>query len=64
MPHVLRQTARAGLLVLVAFALGCSSVPIQPAYTEQQLKQECERRGGRWHANDLRGGFCEYNSRG
>lgn len=38
---------------------GCSSVPIPPTYTQQELKTICERRGGWWHDDGLMGGFCE-----
>lgn len=47
---------------LVPLLLGCSSVEIPPPYTRQELKQECERHGGWWREDDLRGGFCEYSS--
>ena len=49
--------------VLVVGAPGCSRVPIEPPYTEQELAQECERRHARWHADTLMGGFCEYDSK-
>jgi hypothetical protein len=48
---------------VAAVAPGCSRVPIQPPYTEQELAQECERRHARWHADALMGGFCEYDSK-
>jgi len=48
--------------VLIASLLGCSSVKIPPPYTEQELKRECERHGGWWREDELRGGFCEYPS--
>jgi hypothetical protein len=44
-------------------APGCSRVPIQPPYTQQELAQECERHHARWHADALTGGFCEYDSK-
>ena len=49
--------------VLAAGAHGCSRVPIQPPYNQQELAQECERRHARWHADALMGGFCEYDSK-
>lgn len=42
---------------------GCSAVPIQPPYTQEQLKSLCERRSGRWHGGEPMRSFCEYDSR-
>ena len=58
------QPTMAGMIVLLcsAFAAltGCSSVPIPPTYTQEELKARCERQGsGVWHQDDLMGGFCE-----
>jgi len=39
---------------------GCSSVPIPPTSTQEELKARCERQGsGWWHPDELTGGFCE-----
>jgi acyl-CoA synthetase (AMP-forming)/AMP-acid ligase II len=38
---------------------GCSSVPIPPTYTQDELKAICERNGFRWYPDELVGGFCE-----
>lgn len=54
-------------LVVAALALalaGCSSVPIEKAYTEDELKQRCELTGGWWHPDQLMGGLCEYQAPG
>jgi hypothetical protein len=53
-------------LVAVALTLlaGCSSVPIPPTYTQDELKAICERHGGWWHPDELMGGFCEYQQGG
>lgn len=58
--------AMAWSLVVVAATLlaGCSSVPIPPTYTQDELKAICERHGGWWHPDELVGGFCEYQSDG
>lgn len=48
------------VLVAVAILAGCSSVPIPPTYTQDELKAICERHGGWWRPDDLMGGFCEY----
>jgi hypothetical protein len=52
-------------LVLAALTIlaGCSSVPISPTYTQDELKAICERHGGWWHPDELMGGFCEQDSR-
>jgi hypothetical protein len=51
-------------LVVVALTLlaGCSSVPIPPTYTQDELKAICERNGGHWQPDELTGGFCRMNS--
>lgn len=55
--------ARAALVVVVVFVVaGCSSLPIPPTYTQDELKAICERHGGWWHPDDLMGGYCEYDS--
>ena len=53
--------SRAVLLGLaVTILAGCSSVPIPPTYTQDELKAICERRNhGWWHTNGLIGGDCE-----
>ncbi len=50
--------------VLIVFLVGCGGASIPPLYTQEELKQECERRGGWWHADQLMGGFCEFQSPG
>jgi hypothetical protein len=59
-----RRVAAAALLVLSVSGLfsACSSVPIPPTYTQQELRARCESRGGVWHDDELFGGFCEYQS--
>ena len=49
-------------LVIVAcvIASGCSSTATLPTYSQADLKVICERTGGWWRANDLMGGYCEY----
>jgi hypothetical protein len=53
----LTRVAAPLLLVLLA---GCSGAAVSPAYTQQELKQQCERRGGWWHDGRLQTGFCEF----
>lgn len=46
-------------IALVMLA-GCSSMPIPPTYTQEELKTKCERQGsGWWHPDGVTGGFCE-----
>jgi hypothetical protein len=55
---------RPALLVLIVSVLvGCSSVPIPPTYTPDELRAICERHRGWWHPDGLFGGYCEYDSR-
>ena len=58
------QTLAAALLLIgaVTFQAGCSSTPIAPTYSQDELKVACERRGGMWHRDDLMGGFCEFRA--
>ena len=51
---------RAGLCALLL--AGCSTTPIQPSHSYEELKAECESRGGRWHDGDPVRSFCEYSS--
>ena len=51
--------ARICLAALIALLAGCGTAKIPPTYTEQEMKERCERRGDRWIADALRGGFCE-----
>jgi hypothetical protein len=58
------QTLAAALLWIgaVTAQAGCSSAPIAPTYSQEELKVECERHRGMWHPDDLMGGFCEYRA--
>ncbi len=57
------QRLAATLLLGGAVSLdGCSSIPIAPTYTQEDLKIVCERQGGVWHRDDLMGGYCEYKT--
>ena len=55
--------SRVALVVVAATILtGCSSVPIPPTYTQDELKAICQRNGGHWQPDELTGGFCRMNS--
>jgi hypothetical protein len=58
------RSCAALVLVAVTILPGCSSVPIPPTYTQDELKAICERHGGWWHPDGLVGGYCEYQSDG
>jgi hypothetical protein len=60
--RTLAQTRAAALLVITAVIVqaGCSRAAIAPTYSQEELRVECERHRGVWHADDLMGGFCEY----
>jgi hypothetical protein len=52
-------------LVLVGISLaalaGCATQAITPTYTQEELRNQCERAGnGVWHPDALMGGFCEW----
>jgi len=55
--------SRAALVVVALTMAGCSTVPVPPTYTQDELKEICERHGGWWHRDDLEGGFSEQDSR-
>jgi len=51
---------RAALVaVAVSLLVGCSSAPIPPTYTQDELREICERKMWWWHPNGIRGGYCE-----
>jgi hypothetical protein len=53
--------SRAALVaVAMTIFIGCSSVPIPPTYTQEELGAECERHRGWWRADDLVGGYCDF----
>ena len=53
------RTRLAVVTVVLTILAGCSSVPIPPTYTQEELKAICERTGGWWRPDGLTGGFCE-----
>jgi hypothetical protein len=64
----MRRLPRAVLAVSVGLALSglaaCAtpSAPVPPLYTPAEERAQCERHGGWWHLDDLRGDYCEPNS--
>ncbi len=62
LPYPEMSTAkRARLVVLMGILLaGCSSVAIPHAYTQADLKAECDRRRGWWRPDGLIGGYCDF----
>lgn len=48
------------ILFLMATLAGCSGVAVPPAYTQDELKAECDRHRGWWRPDDLRGGYCDF----
>jgi len=57
-----RELATLLLVGAVSVQGGCSSAPIAPTYSQDQLKADCERHRGMWHPDDLMGGYCEYRA--
>jgi hypothetical protein len=56
-PRWLAAVALGGTCAVLA---GCSSLPAPPAYSQEELRAICQRRGGAWHPDDLLPGYCEY----
>jgi hypothetical protein len=54
-----RRIRVAAVMIVLSILAGCSSVPIPPTYTEDELKTICERQGGWWRPDGLVGGYCE-----
>jgi len=59
-----RERTRRILSALAAAAClgGCAIGSPIPIYTQADLKAECIRHRGWWRPDDLRGGYCEYDS--
>ena len=55
---------RAFALSILLGLAGCATgqAPIQPAYTPDELRAQCERHHGWWRPGGLREGFCEFDS--
>ena len=55
------KTFRFFLLAVAVALAGCASgqAPIPPAYTQDELRAQCERHHGWWRPG---GGFCEFDS--
>jgi len=55
---------RAFALSILLGLAGCATGParIQPAYTPDELRAQCERHHGWWRPGGLREGFCEFDS--
>jgi hypothetical protein len=48
-------------LGLCALLAGCAGLPQGPTYTDAELKAICERQGG-WWRGELIKGYCEYQT--
>jgi len=63
--RVRRCTLRPSLVAAaLTILVGCSTAPMPPAFTQDELKAICERQGGWWHPDHLTGGICEYEQAG
>lgn len=47
------------MLAALILLAGCTSTPIPPTYTQDELRAICIRDGGWWHPDPLLGGYCE-----
>jgi outer membrane lipoprotein SlyB len=59
------MTRRAAVALLTVLALaGCATgqAPVSPAYTQDELRAQCERHRGWWRPGGVRDGFCEFDS--
>ncbi len=54
------RTSVALLGLAVALLTGCGGTSIPPASTQEDLRAQCIRDGGRWMPDYLRSGYCEY----
>ena len=46
---------------LASVLAACSTTPIPPTYTAEELAWKCTRTGGWWRP-EIVGGYCEYQS--
>ncbi|HEX7788667.1 MAG TPA: hypothetical protein VF653_20780 [Methylomirabilota bacterium] len=51
-------------MMLAAAVAGCGAVAYGPAYTQEELAQQCAQRGGWWRPDELMGGHCEFEADG
>ncbi len=54
---------RLSLSIALALVAGCAGLGA-PAPSDDEVQQRCVRAGGWWRADDLMGGFCEFQSPG
>ena len=48
-------------LAAAAYLGGCATGSLNPpAYTQADLKAECDRHRGWWRPDELRGGYCDF----
>lgn len=59
-PRSPERIAHAAIFMAMTILAGCSSVPIPPTYTQDELKAACDRQRGWWRPDDLRGGYCDF----
>jgi len=50
-----------GLIVVIALTTGCTTAPIPPTYSKEELRARCVRTNGWWRPN-LLDGYCEYRA--
>jgi hypothetical protein len=50
----------AALGVTSAAVIACTTTPIPPAYTQDDLKAKCDRQRGWWRPDELMGGYCDF----
>jgi len=60
---VIAVLIRLALSIALALAAGCAGAGA-PTHSDDELQQRCARAGGWWRADDLMGGFCEFESPG
>ena len=56
-------TTALGVLLGTLALTACSGVPVEPAYTQEELAARCARTGGWWKESrsySLVSGHCEY----
>ena len=46
--------------VASAAAFACTTTPIAPAYSQDELKAKCDRQRGWWRPDELMGGYCDF----
>jgi hypothetical protein len=61
-PLARMRAAFLSVCTAVGLVACANTTPIQPTYSQVELKILCEKHGGCWRPDDLVGGYCEFKT--